>query len=145
MRLRSGRITKREIRKLKRKYVKRMAIPRNNNGEQPSNSTGAGTITATSTEPTPSIASVTSTPSMMVTPTTVQEGVIFPPSITQSHPIEVVHPKAGEGLLEFLHRCKAKDSEVILYPQCNVVFDKKGCKEGRKRPAGKEERELEEE
>ena len=38
--------------------------------------------------------------------------------------IEVVYPKAGEGLLEFLHRCKVEDSKVILCPWCNVVFDK---------------------
>ena len=30
--------------------------------------------------------------------------------------IEVVHPKAGEGLLEFLHMCEDKDSEVMLCP-----------------------------
>lgn len=26
---------------------------------------------------------------------------------------------------EFLHRCKAKGSEVMLWPRCSAVFDKK--------------------
>lgn len=48
--------------------------------------------------------------------------------IESENQIEVVYPKAGEGLLEFLHRCKAEDSEVILCHRCNVVFDKKAAK-----------------
>lgn len=42
--------------------------------------------------------------------------------------IETVYPKAGEGLLEFLHKCKAEDSEVMLCPRCSAVFIKKTTK-----------------
>lgn len=87
MRLMTGRITKREVRKPTRKYVRRMAIPRNRNGEQPFNSTGEGTIMAISIEPIPFIASTTAIPSMTITPLIMQEGTIFPPSDTQSHSV----------------------------------------------------------
>lgn len=33
-------------------------------------------------------------------------------------------PKTEEGLVDFLNRCKLKDSEVMLCPCCNVIFDK---------------------
>ena len=82
--MRSGKITKREVRKPMRKYVRRMAILRNNNGEQSSNSTGAGTIIVTSTEPIPLIASTTIIPSIMVAPSIVQEGMVFPLSNPES-------------------------------------------------------------
>lgn len=69
-----------------------MVTPRNNNnGEQPSNNTGACTITASSTKPITSIASTMVIPSTVVMsstmdiPSIAQEGVIFSPSITQSH------------------------------------------------------------
>lgn len=42
--------------------------------------------------------------------------------------IEDVYHKAGEGLLNFLHRCKTEDSEVMLYPRCSVVFNKRAAK-----------------
>lgn len=42
--------------------------------------------------------------------------------------IKVVYLKSGERLLEFLHVCKTKDSDVMLCPQCNVVFYKKAAK-----------------
>lgn len=42
--------------------------------------------------------------------------------------IEDVYPKAGEGRVEILHKCKAEDSKVMLYPRCNAVFDKKVAK-----------------
>lgn len=42
--------------------------------------------------------------------------------------IEIVYPKAGEGLVKFLHRCKAEDSKVMMCPWCSVVFDKKVAK-----------------
>ena len=29
--------------------------------------------------------------------------------------IEAVYPKAGEGLVEFLHRCKAEYSKVMMF------------------------------
>lgn len=42
--------------------------------------------------------------------------------------IEVVFPKDGEGLVEFLYRCKFEDSEVMPCPRCSVVFDKKAVR-----------------
>lgn len=36
--------------------------------------------------------------------------------------IEVVYPKGGEGLVEFLYMCKAEDSKVMLCPWCNDVW-----------------------
>lgn len=42
--------------------------------------------------------------------------------------IEAVYPNNGEDLLEFLHRCKFEDSEVMLCPRCSAVFDKKDAK-----------------
>lgn len=59
MRLRCGKITKREVRRPVQKYVKRITIPRNNNGEQLSNNIGEGTMAAISTEPILSSASTT--------------------------------------------------------------------------------------
>lgn len=96
MGLRSGRITKREVRNPTRKYIRRMAIPINNDGEQPSNSTREGTITATSTEPIPSIVNTTAISSTMVTPSIMQEGIVSPPSVTQSHPVTLRHIMAIE-------------------------------------------------
>lgn len=72
MRLRSGRITKREVRKPTKKYIRRMSIHINNNGKQTSNSMGEGAFTSTSTEPIPSIASTTVISSTMVTPLIMQ-------------------------------------------------------------------------
>ena len=40
-----------------------------------------------------------------------------------------VYPKDEEGLVEFLHCCKIKESEVMLCPRRNAVFDKKTAKE----------------
>lgn len=42
--------------------------------------------------------------------------------------IEVVYPKAGEDLLEFLHRIKAKVSEVILFLRCSAMLEKKAAR-----------------
>lgn len=71
-----------------------MVTPRNNNnGEQKSNSTWAGTVTESSTEPIASIASTKAIPSTTIMPLTTtipsiaQEGVVLYPSITQSHPV----------------------------------------------------------
>lgn len=59
----------------------RIVSPRNkNNAEQPSNTTGEGTIVTNSTKV---IASTTSTATI---PSTAQSGRIFYPSITQNHP-----------------------------------------------------------
>ncbi|KAI5397665.1 hypothetical protein KIW84_063475 [Lathyrus oleraceus] len=61
-----------------------MVNHRNNNGHQPSNSVGMGTISTTIIEPIPSNASVMVTPSTLVVPTTLPEGTISSP-ILQSH------------------------------------------------------------
>lgn len=50
----------------------------NNNGEQPSNSTGAGTLTASSTELVASIAIKAGIPSTMIMPSNPQELMVFP-------------------------------------------------------------------
>lgn len=42
--------------------------------------------------------------------------------------IEVVYPKASEGLVEFFRKCKVEYSEVMMCPRCNVIFDKKVAK-----------------
>lgn len=52
--------------------------------------------------------------------------------------IEDVFPKAGESLVEFLYRCQADDSKVMLYPRCSIVFDKKATKKFEKAKKVKE-------
>lgn len=42
--------------------------------------------------------------------------------------VKMVYPKVEEELVDFLNRCKLKDSEVILCSRCNVVFDKEVVK-----------------
>lgn len=42
--------------------------------------------------------------------------------------MKVVYPKAEGKLIDFLSRCKLKGSEVILFPRCSIVFDKKATK-----------------
>lgn len=86
MRLRSGRITKTEVRNPIRRYVRRMTIPINNNGEQSSNSTRAVTIIVISTKPIPSSASTTAIPSMTVALSTLPDWTVLSP-IPQSHPV----------------------------------------------------------
>ena len=86
MRLRCGKITKREVRKPVRRYVRRMVNPRNNNGDQPSNSAGTGTVFAIVTEPIPSTVSTTVIPSTTVAPMIPPEGTVLSP-IPQSHPV----------------------------------------------------------
>lgn len=62
-----------------------MFNPRNNNnGEQPANNTGEGTIMTSSTEPVPFIASTTAIPSTTFMPSNPQEGMIFPFDNTES-------------------------------------------------------------
>lgn len=46
----------------------------------------------------------------------------------ESNEIEAFYPKAGEGLLEFLHQCKDEDSEVMMCPRCSAIFDKRVAK-----------------
>ena len=41
--------------------------------------------------------------------------------------VEEVYPKSGEDLVDFLHRCKIGDLEVMLCPGCSAVFDKKAA------------------
>lgn len=52
--------------------------------------------------------------------------------------IEVVFPKAGESLVEFLYMCQADDSEVMLCPHCSAVFDKKVVKKFKSAQKAKE-------
>lgn len=84
MRLRCGKIKKREVRRPVRRYIRIMVNPRNNNGDQPSNSVGTGTISATVIEPIASTASATVTPPKMVVPMMLPEGKVYP-LIPQSH------------------------------------------------------------
>ena len=39
----------------------------------------------------------------------------------------VAFPKKTKSLLEFLHRCQRKKSEVMLCPRCSSIFDKKAA------------------
>lgn len=38
------------------------------------------------------------------------------------------YPKVEEDLVKFLNQCKLIDSEVMLCPRCNSVFDKEAAK-----------------
>lgn len=42
--------------------------------------------------------------------------------------LKVIFPKDEEGLIDFLNRCKLKYPEVMLYPRCNVDFNKEAVK-----------------
>lgn len=42
--------------------------------------------------------------------------------------VKVVYPRVEEELIDFLNRCKIKGSEVMWFPRCNNVFDKKATK-----------------
>lgn len=46
-------------------------------------------------------------------------------SLGQEEHVKVAYPKQDESLVEFLHRCQRKKSEVILYLRCNSIFDRK--------------------
>lgn len=39
-----------------------------------------------------------------------------------------IYPKLGEGLVEFHTRKKDLERDVILHPQCSVVFNKNAAK-----------------
>lgn len=43
--------------------------------------------------------------------------------------MKVIFPKAEEGLINFLNRCKLKNFEVMLCPCCSAVFDREATKE----------------
>lgn len=43
--------------------------------------------------------------------------------INYTEQLKVVYPRAEEELIDFLNICKLIDSEVILFPRCNAVFD----------------------
>lgn len=43
--------------------------------------------------------------------------------------VKEVYVKVEEYLIDFLNRCKIKNSEVILCPHCSAVFDKKVTKD----------------
>jgi len=36
----------------------------------------------------------------------------------------VAYPMAEEELIDFLNRCKLKNSEVMMCPRCNFIFEK---------------------
>jgi len=42
--------------------------------------------------------------------------------------LKTAYPTAEEVLIDFLNRCKLKNSEVMLGPRCSVVFDKEATK-----------------
>lgn len=42
--------------------------------------------------------------------------------------VKVIFPKVEEELIDFLNRCKLKDSKVTLCQRCNYVFDKETIK-----------------
>lgn len=42
--------------------------------------------------------------------------------------IKDVFPKAGESLMGFLYKCQADDFELMSFPRCSTVFDKKASK-----------------
>lgn len=46
-------------------------------------------------------------------------------SLRQEEDNKLAYPKQEEGLVEYLHKCQRKISEVMLYPRCNSVFDRK--------------------
>lgn len=86
MRLRCSKITKREVMRPVRKYVKRMIISRNNNGGHTSNNAGRGTVVAMSFGPIPSSASTMVIPSTRVVQVTLLERTVLSP-IPWSHPM----------------------------------------------------------
>ena len=42
--------------------------------------------------------------------------------------VRMAYPKSDESLMEFLHCCQKKKSEVMLCFRCSSVFDKKASK-----------------
>jgi len=42
--------------------------------------------------------------------------------------MEVAYPKAEEDLIDFLNRCKISNTNVMLCPRYNAVFDKEAAK-----------------
>jgi len=42
--------------------------------------------------------------------------------------LKIAYPTAEEELIDFLNRCKLKNSEVMLCLRCSVVFDKETTK-----------------
>lgn len=86
MRLRCGKITKREVRRPVRTCVRRITTPRNKNGEQPTSNVGKGTFSAPMMELIPSTASTTVILSMTVAPMILPKGTVLSP-ITQNHPM----------------------------------------------------------
>lgn len=79
MRLRCGKITKREVRRPIRRYVRRMTTPRYNNGEQSTSSIRMDIVSQPMKELVPSIASTPEIPSMMVALMTLLEEMILSP------------------------------------------------------------------
>lgn len=46
-------------------------------------------------------------------------------SLWKEEYVKVAYPNHDRSLVEFLHRCQRKKSEVMLYPRCSSVFDRK--------------------
>ena len=46
--------------------------------------------------------------------------------------LKVVYSRAEEEFIDFLNKCKLKDSEVMLCPYCRSVFNNKAAKEVKK-------------
>jgi len=42
--------------------------------------------------------------------------------------LKTSYPKTEEELIDFLNQCKLKNSEVMLYPRCSVVFENEATK-----------------
>jgi len=40
----------------------------------------------------------------------------------------VAYPKAEEDLIDFLNRCKISNTNAMLCPRCNAVFNKEAAK-----------------
>jgi len=45
-----------------------------------------------------------------------------------SEKMKVACTRAEEELIDFLNRCKLNNSEVMMFPKCNYVFDKEATK-----------------
>ncbi|XP_050919303.1 uncharacterized protein LOC127136827 [Lathyrus oleraceus] len=56
--------------------------------------------------------------------------------------IAEVYPMADEDLVDFLYRCKNKDSQVCLCPRCGVVTDKIAAENFQKLQLGKSKRNV---
>ncbi|KAI5427897.1 Tyrosine-protein phosphatase dsp3 [Lathyrus oleraceus] len=126
MRPRSGRITKREVRNPIRRYARRLAIPRNNNGEQPSNSTRTSTIATMLTEPIPSSAIITAEVSLPILSDSIMEALKILLDV-RNHPV-LIHCKRGKHRTGCVVGCFRKMQNWCL----SSVFEEYQCSAGAK-------------